>query len=323
MKALGVFYAVKPFIPRRLQIFLRRLIAIGQRRAARDSWPIDPRAAGKPTGWGGWPEGREFALVLYHDVDSVTGLHNCPRLIALEKQMGFRSAFFFVPGDYDVPPELRHSLVREGFEVGIHGFKHDGRTFSSRRIFDRRAPEINRFLREWGAVGYSSPSTIRKLEWIAELDIAYDCSTFDTDPFEPQPQGNGTIFPFPLGTPSSPAKIVEIPYTLPQDHSLYIVLKERSIDIWKKKLDWIARHGGVAVLNTHPDYMSFDGTGYSYKSYPARNYSDLLEHIKSNYAGRYWHVLPRVLADFFKGPLPEKSRGGNGREREPSRDLTP
>ena len=34
------------------------------------------------------------------------------------------------------------------------------------------------------------------LDWISELEIDYDMSTFDTDPFEPMPQGAGTIFPF-------------------------------------------------------------------------------------------------------------------------------
>src|ERR1700746_3430317 len=35
-----------------------------------------------------------------------------------------------------------------------------------------------------------------KLDWLHDLDIEYDASTFDTDPFEPQPDGHGTIFPF-------------------------------------------------------------------------------------------------------------------------------
>jgi hypothetical protein len=34
------------------------------------------------------------------------------------------------------------------------------------------------------------------LELLHHLDIEYDASTFDTDPFEPQPDGMGTIFPF-------------------------------------------------------------------------------------------------------------------------------
>jgi peptidoglycan/xylan/chitin deacetylase (PgdA/CDA1 family) len=218
----------------------------------------------------------------------------------LEKRLGFRSSFFFVPGDYEVPPGLRAALVAEGFEIGIHGIKHDGRTFLKRKTFEKRAPKIDHFLKEWGAVGYSSPSTLRKLDWIAELNIEYDCSTFDTDPFEPQPNGMGTIFPFPVVGPSGSAKFIEIPYTLPQDHSLFVILNERTIDIWKEKVDWIAENGGVAVLNTHPDYMDFQGSRYSHKAYPARNYMDFLEYVKAKHLGRYWHVLPRDLAGFWR-----------------------
>ena len=46
---------------------------------------------------------------------------------------------------------------------------------------------------------------------------------------------------------------------MPQDHLLFVILQEKNIDIWKRKLDWIAEKGGMALLNTHSDYMSFDG----------------------------------------------------------------
>ena len=97
-----------------------------------------------------------------------------------------------------------------------------------------------------------------KLAWLHHLGVEYDASTFDTDPFEPEPDGFGTIFPFWV-----PGKqgggYVELPYTLPQDYSLFVVLRESNIDIWKKKLDWVAERGGMVLLNTHPDYMSFEG----------------------------------------------------------------
>ena len=54
---------------------------------------------------------------------------------------------------------------------------------------------------------------------------------------------------------------VELPYTLPQDSTLFLLLREKTNGIWKTKLDWIAQHGGMALLNTHPDYMRFDGCG--------------------------------------------------------------
>jgi hypothetical protein len=86
-----------------------------------------------------------------------------------------------------------------------------------------------------------------------------DASTFDTDPFEPQPEGMGTIFPFWVHDGSKTKGFVEIPYTLPQDFTLFVLMREKNIDIWKKKLDWIVEKGGMALLITHPDYMIFGG----------------------------------------------------------------
>jgi len=48
-------------------------------------------------------------------------------------------------------------------------------------------------------VGFRAPAMHDNLEWISELNLEYDLSTFDTDPFEPQSDGVGTIFPFKVG----------------------------------------------------------------------------------------------------------------------------
>jgi hypothetical protein len=90
---------------------------------------------------------------------------------------------------------------------------------------------------------------------------------------------------------------------LPQDHCLFIILREKDNKIWKQKLDWIAEKGGIAVLNTHPDYMNFEETPCSLEQYPASFYIDLLEHIKTKYPEQYWHVLPRELARFWKSSM--------------------
>jgi len=42
---------------------------------------------------------------------------------------------------------------------------------------------------------------------------------------------------------------VELPYSLPQDFSLFVIMRERNIDIWKIKLDWIVEKGGMALLH--------------------------------------------------------------------------
>ena len=63
----------------------------------------------------------------------------------LERELGFRSSFNFVPeGSYRVPAELREELTESGFEVGIHDLKHDGHLFASHRGFKRRAAKNQR-----------------------------------------------------------------------------------------------------------------------------------------------------------------------------------
>ena len=60
-----------------------------------------------------------------------------------------------------------------------------------------------------------------------------------------------------------------MPYTLPQDFTLFVILKQESIDLWKRKLDWVASKGGMCLLITHPDYMTFNGRPRRFDEYPA------------------------------------------------------
>jgi hypothetical protein len=293
------YYKIKRFIPRRLQIALRRRVILRQRNQYANVWPIDERAATPPPGWNGWPEGKRFALVLTHDVDTAKGHERCRDLMNLEMSLGFRSSFNFVAERYSVSSEFRSELMANGFEVGVHGLYHDGKYYDSREIFAERARKINEYLKAWGVVGYRSPSMHHNLDWIHDLDIEYDCSTFDTDPFEPQSTGVQTIFPFCVVDTSSDSSYVELPYTLPQDFTLFVLLGETTTDIWQEKLDWLVRHGGMALMNTHPDYMSFGGKERGLEEYPAAYYSDFLKHIRREYAGAYWHVRPREISRFW------------------------
>ena len=303
MKFIDYYYLIKPVIPRRLQISLRRAIASYKRKQMAETWPISPSASRIPDSWKGWPENKRFALILNHDVDTNLGLKNCLNLMDIEKKLGFRSSFNFVAEDYPVPPSLRKILLESGFEVGIHGLKHDGKLFVSRKIFLNKARRINNYLKVWNAVGFASPSMLRNHEWMTDLDIEYACSTFDTDPFEPQSEGMHTIFPFFVTNAVTKRTYIELTYTLPQDHNIFIILKERDNTLWKQKLDWVAKNGGMALLNSHPDYMNFEETACSLEQYPVNFYIDLLEYIKTRYAGQYWHVLPHELARFWKSSM--------------------
>jgi hypothetical protein len=305
-----LYYRVKPFIPQRLRTILRRRLALRLRDSVVNVWPIMPGSEQPPKGWPGWPGGKKFAFVLTHDVEGAAGLRNCREVMKLEMDFGLRSSFNFIPeGGYKIPSELRDELVHNGFEIGVHDLKHDGRLFASRREFDRRAARINSCLREWKAVGFRSGFMLHKLDWLHELDIQYDASTFDTDPFEPQPEGRHTIFPFWVPRPlknhesrvtnhASSNGYVELPYTLPQDSTLFLLLGELTIDVWRTKLDWIAQHGGMALVNVHPDYLSFDGAVTRSREYPFTHYKSFLEYASRRYESAFWNKTPREVAQF-------------------------
>ena len=292
------FYILKPLIPRWVQIFARRKIVNKQREKFKDVWPILPSSAERPDNWKGWPEGKKFAFVLTHDVELQGGHDKCKALMQIEKDLGFVSSFNFVPERYNVSAELREYLQENGFEVGVHGLNHDGKLFSSKKVFDERANKINKFLKEWNAVGFRAPAMHHNLEWISELNLKYDLSTFDTDPFEPQSDGMGTIFPFVVNRNNMQDGYVEMPYTLVQDFTLFILMKEKDSSIWKKKLDWIAENGGMALINVHPDYINFENKT-SLEEYSINCYTDFLKFIKRNYANKYWNVLPLQLSNFW------------------------
>jgi predicted glycosyltransferase len=293
-----------------------------KRASVMHTWPVMPGSETPPKSWSGWPGGKQFALVLTHDIEGQAGLTKCHQLMDIERRLGFRSSFNFVPeGEYSITQELRDELKSDGFEVGVHDLRHDGRLYRNRRDFAENARRINTYLKDWDAVGFRSAFMFHNLEWLHDLNVRYDSSTFDTDPFEPQPHPRNTIFPFWVPRPDSPdsalsnghstlshqpsalngpgSGYVELPYTVPQDSTLFLLFRERTPDIWFQKLDWVAKHGGMVLIDTHPDYMSMEGNRTSWE-YPARFYEDLLRYVRDRYAGAFWHALPHEVAEFVR-----------------------
>lgn len=295
-KSLSAYYLVKPLIPPRVRLALRRFTVNRKRPRVAHRWPIDPDSANPPKGWKHWPDQKQFAFVLTHDVESQFGHERSIRLAKLEEKYGFRSSFNFVPERYRVSEKVRQELTHRGFEVGVHGLNHDGKLYKSKKIFLSRAQKINQYLEDWGAVGFRSPAMHKNLEWIHHLNITYDASTFDTDPFEPFPDGLGTIFPMWCPGPEGRPGYMELPYTLPQDSTVFSLMKEQDCSIWKNKLDWIAEHGGMVLLNVHPDYICFPGHARNINEFPLDLYQDFLKYISVTYKDAFWHALPREVA---------------------------
>lgn len=244
-----------------------------------------------------WPEGRSFAVVLTHDLETQDGCAVIPKLAEMEEELGFRSSWNIVPYKYRVDRGLLRDLRNRGFEIGIHGYNHDGKLYSSWRTFKCRAKAINRALKEYHAVGFRSPMVHRNLAWLQELEIEYDASCFDIDPYQAMPGGVGSIWPFRVG------KFIELPYTLPQDHTLFVARGEQDCQTWRRKLDFIARNHGMALLLTHPDYLTTD----RYRSL----YREFLTIARDR--GGFWHSLPRDVAAWW-GSREQSQRESGRRE---------
>lgn len=107
---------------------------------------------------------------------------------------------------------------------------------------------------------------------------------FDTDPFEPIPGGTMSIWPFFTG------HFVELPYTLAQDCTLTSVLGETSPNLWLEKVDFIEKYHGMALLDSHPDYLREPAN--------LKIYSTFLLTMKGREG--YWHALPREVAQWWR-----------------------
>jgi peptidoglycan/xylan/chitin deacetylase (PgdA/CDA1 family) len=297
---LNPYYTIKPMLPRTVRLVLRRAFARYQARRSFPAWPIETlrvdelkdrfRAELNATGsdriafLNFWPERRRFALIVTHDVEGSAGVENIPRVLELERRYGLRSSWNFVAEDYAIDAGVFSALRTAGCEIGLHGLHHDGLLFADRASFLAQVPRIREVMREWDAVGFRSPATHRQPAWMAELGCLYDSSFPDTDPFEPQPDGCCSIWPFFLG------EMVELPITMPQDHTLFEVLKERTIRRWVEKADWLAANHGLVNVLVHPDYLLDDRR--------LELYEQLLAHL-TGLSGA-WHVLPRDVASWWR-----------------------
>ncbi len=91
--AYAIYYRIKPLIPKILQIYLRRKWVAKKLAACKGCWPIEEMAGACPGGWTGWPEGRRFALVLTHDVETSSGIEKCVDLAKLETKEPFFKSY--------------------------------------------------------------------------------------------------------------------------------------------------------------------------------------------------------------------------------------
>lgn len=321
-----LYWKMKPFIPRVVIKKVRSFVAKNKVKEHQLYWPIDNRfvrfqwetlrqlllLSGEKTlrFINFWPNRKTFALVLTHDVETQKMHCIIPRIADLEEKFGFRSSFNIVGSQIPENLNMFKELKTRGFEIGIHGWHHNETAFNSRETFRESAQRIEECLETMEAVGIRFPLNLRQPYWMQTLKIEYDLSFFDTDPFEPIPGGAMSIWPFFIG------KILELPATLTQDNTLVNLLGEKTPRIWIQKVDFIKKYHGMALLNSHPDYL-FDKNVWNI-------YEEFLERMHN--METCWNALPRETARWWKSraeglSTPVNNPGSNFAEAKLKNDL--
>ena len=297
---LKAYYQIKPLVPRRVQLAMRRALASMKLKTHANVWPIDERAAAPPAEWKGWPDGKRFAFLITHDIDTSKGQENCRPLVELERDMGFFGSYNFVPERYHVREDAEGLPYRQW--IGSRGPRPESRW------------QVLQFSQDLpGAVTEDQP--VHKGLGFSRFPVPLDVAQSGLDPrpghqvrllhvrhrsFRTAAGRRRDDLPFlgPLG--NGDEGYVEIPYTLPQDFTLFVLLRQKNIDIWKRKLDWIVSKGGMALMLIHPDYIN-PGEGRKRVRGISSEVLFRFPSIRPEYLqGQYYHVLPRDLARFWK-----------------------
>jgi hypothetical protein len=292
-----IYYSWREFLPLWARRQAQRFYLRGRRGMPFPRWPVDftvdvlherllrlsMKAMGTsrvPFIWF-WPDGAPSCLVMTHDVETALGVGFASNLMDIDDSHGIKASFQVVPGGrYKVPDDFVEEIRRRGFELNVHDLNHDGSLFQNHAEFLSQAAKINAHIRDFQSLGFRSGAMYRNQQWFEEFDILYDMSVPNAAHLEPQHGGCCTVMPYPIG------EILELPLTMTQDYSLFHILGDYSIDLWKKECEQILGRNGLISFIVHPDYLV---------EQRARNvYVDLLNHLSGLRAeGKLWAALPR------------------------------
>jgi hypothetical protein len=87
--------------------------------------------------------------------------------------------------------------------------------------------------------------------------------------------------------------ILELPVTMTQDYSLFHLLGQHSIDLWKFEMEQVMEKHGLASFIVHPDYILDRQARGIYKSLLA-----YLATLRTD--GKIWMALPHEVNDWWR-----------------------
>lgn len=262
----SIYYSMRRFVPTAIRRALQKSYLRGRSASRFPNWPVDftvetlhmeffklwMKAQGArqvPFIWF-WPKGARACVAMTHDVETSAGRDFAQALMNIDSKFNIRASFQVIPeGRYSFDQAYVSKLRDRGFEFNIHDLNHDGHLYRERLEFGRRAQKINSAAWQFGARGFRSGAMYRKPEWYQAFDFSYDMSIPNVARFEPQSGGCCTVMPYFIG------RILEIPLTTIEDYSVFHILNEYSIDLWRNQVELILERNGLISFLAHPDYL--------------------------------------------------------------------
>lgn len=321
------YYIFRPLMPVALRKHLQRLSLRGWHKRPFPRWPVDTTVEqllesvlamslrersdqAIPFIWF-WPEGKQACAIMTHDVETAEGRDFCDPLMDVDDSFGIKASFQVVPERrYEVPQSYLDRIAERGFEVNVQDLNHDGRLFDKYDEFRRRTKAINEYAAVFKARGFRSAILYRNVQWLNSLRFDYDMSIPNVAHLDPQRGGCCTVFPYFVGD------ILEIPVTMTQDYTLFHILRDYSLDLWKEQIGRILARHGVMNFIIHPDYVT--------KPLEMQVFKNLLGFIAElRTTAEVWTPLPRELNVWWRQrsqmQLVKNGSGweivGEGRER--------
>jgi hypothetical protein len=291
-----LYYLLRDYLPVAVRRQLQRAYLRGWKELAFPAWPVDftvddlheeflrllmetSGAKKVPFIWF-WPEGAPNCLIMTHDVETSAGRDFTSKLMDLDDSYGIKASYQVIPEErYRVPCEYLQQIRARRCELNVHDLNHDGQLYLERTKFLQRARKINEYIKKFDARGFRAGIMYRNLDWYDAYEFSYDMSVPNVAHLEPQRGGCCTVFPYFVG------KILEIPLTTSQDYSLFQILNDYSIDLWKNQVDLIRKRSGLMSFITHPDYLV--------STRALRVYESLLEYLRQMAdQEKIWMALP-------------------------------
>jgi hypothetical protein len=299
-----IYYAIRPLLPVNARKHLQKLRLRNWDKRPFPRWPVDfsadnlhnqllqlsLRATGAerlPFIWF-WPDGKSACAMMSHDVETKTGRDFCTTLMDLDDSRSIKGSFTVIPEErYEVPDAYIDSIHDRGHEVAVHDLNHDGHLYDNRPQFLERVAKINDYGRKFSAQGFRAAVLYRNQDWFDQFQFAYDMSVPNVAHLDPQRGGCCTVMPYFIGD------LLEIPVTDIQDYSLFNILNDYSIGIWKRQTALILSRHGLMSFIIHPDYIIEPRARATFEA--------LLDHLaglrdKEN----VWTALPREINQWWR-----------------------